>query len=524
MTLTAFMHLFAEFRQPSWDGWRTVLARLTPNVREFYAVVGRGAGKSRIVALLACCVASREYRRAPGESVYIGVFGPDRKQAAITFRYVVGLIKSVPSLAALIVAERNDSIELTNGVIVEVLTASIAAPRGRAYALVIVEEAAFLPTDASANPDVELLRAVRPALARVPGSLLAVVSSPYARRGVIWKAWQQYHDQPDGDVVLVQADTLTLNPTFDQRAIDAAYVEDAASAAAEYGAQFRSDVESFVAREALDESTVAGRFELPPVSTLTYEALADPSGGSGADSFTLAIGHREQRGGLTVAIIDAIRETKPPFSPADTIRQYAELLKTYRVATVRGDRFAGEFPRELFREHGITYDLLDKSKSDLYVDALALINSGRIELLDHPRSIAQVASLERRTARGGRDSVDHAPGGHDDLANVVCALAVELAAQTAFDWRRAGMTSSATWGDGEPEPPPPPPAPHTPEWIRQRAADDHLRASDRDAWLKIHNLEGWRAIHYSDPEEVERRTKEATAEMFHMLGKPSPFL
>ena len=70
---------------------------------------------------------------------------------------------------------------------------------------------------------------------------------------------------------------------------------------------------------------------------------------------------------MTVAIIDAIRKTKPPFSPADTIRQYAELLTTYRVTRVRGDRFAGEFPRELFREHGIGYDLLDKPKSDLYV-------------------------------------------------------------------------------------------------------------------------------------------------------------
>ena len=55
--------------------------RLAPNVREFYAIVGRGAGKSRIVAVIACCVASRDYRRAPGERVYIGVFGPDRKQA-----------------------------------------------------------------------------------------------------------------------------------------------------------------------------------------------------------------------------------------------------------------------------------------------------------------------------------------------------------------------------------------------------------------------------------------------------------
>jgi hypothetical protein len=497
VNLPDFMNLFDEFRAASWDGWRAVLARLTLNVREFYAVVGRGAGKSRIVALLACFVASREYLRAPGEFIFIGVFAPDRKQAAITFRYVVGLMKSVPSLAALIVGERSDSIELTNGVIIEVITASIAAPRGRAYALVIVEEAAFLPTDASANPDVELLRAVRPALARVPRSLLVVVSSPYARRGVLWTAWQKYHDQPDGDVVLVQADTLSLNPTFDKRAIDTAYAEDPASADAEYGANFRSDVEGFVSREAIDESTVVGRLELPPVSTLAYEAVADPSGGSGADSFTLAIGHREERGGLTVAVLDAIRETRPPFSPADTIRQYAELLKTYRISSVRGDRFAGEFPRELFREHGVAYDLLDKSKSDYYVDSLALINSGRIELLDHPRLVAQIASLERRTARGGRDSVDHAPGGHDDLANVACALAVRLAVKVVH--------LGPVWGD-EVSTPTPPPAPHTPEWIRQRAADDLDQLTARaQGWPTPRMIANARARELEETDEEKRQ-------------------
>lgn len=113
---------------------------------------------------------------------------------------------------------------------------------------------------------------------------------------------------------------------------------------------------------------------------------------------------------------------------------------------MRGDRFAGEFPRELFREHGVAYELLDKSKSDCYIDALALLNSQRIELLDHPRANTQIASLERRTVHAGRDRIDHAPGGHDDLANVICALAVRLAAQPAgFDWAQAGLTSEVTW-------------------------------------------------------------------------------
>jgi hypothetical protein len=436
--LLEFMNLFSEFRASSWDGWRRELARLTPNVREFFAIVGRGAGKSRIVALLACCFASREYRCAPGERVYIGVFGPDRKQAGVTFRYIVGLLRSVPALAALIVSDSKDSIELANGVTIEVITASIAAPRGRAYVLAIVEEAAFLPNDESANPDVELLRALRPALARVPGSLLAVVSSNYARRGVLWTAWQKYHGQPDNDVVLVQAATLELNPTFDRRAIETAFEEDPASAAAEYGAQFRSDVDTFVSPEAIADCVVLGRHELPWVDGVSYEAFVDPAGGSGADSFTLAIGHRGHRKEQTIRIVDALRERRPPFSPEQVIAEYAALLKAYRVSSVTGDRFAGEFPREIFRRHGIDYDLADRTKSELYKDALALLNSGHLELLDHPRLVAQLGALERHTARGGRDTIDHAPGGHDDLANVVCGLAILLSV--------VRPAASATWG------------------------------------------------------------------------------
>src|SRR6478672_1747436 len=97
--LLAFMNLFKEFRQSSWDAWRPNLERLTPAVREFYGVIGRGAGKSRIVALIASFKATRSYRRVPGENIYVGIFAPDRKQAGVTFRYVVGLLRSVPALA-----------------------------------------------------------------------------------------------------------------------------------------------------------------------------------------------------------------------------------------------------------------------------------------------------------------------------------------------------------------------------------------------------------------------------------------
>jgi hypothetical protein len=104
-------------------------------------------------------------------------------------------------------------------------------------------------------------------------------------------------------------------------------------------------------------------------------------------------------------------------------RSYA----AFGITRIQGDRYAGEWPRERFRALGIHYDPCEKPKSQLYVDLLPLLNAGRAELLDHARLAAQLCGLERRTARGGRDSIDHAPGGHDDIANCV-AGALTLAA------------------------------------------------------------------------------------------------
>lgn len=79
-------------------------------------------------------------------------------------------------------------------------------------------------------------------------------------------------------------------------------------------------------------------------------------------------------------------------------------------------------PREAFSRHGITYEPSAKPKSDLYRDLLPKLASGEVDLIDNPRLINQLCGLERRTARGGRDSIDHAPGAHDDVCNAVAGL------------------------------------------------------------------------------------------------------
>jgi hypothetical protein len=96
-----------------------------------------------------------------------------------------------------------------------------------------------------------------------------------------------------------------------------------------------------VSRAVVGAATVPGRFELPPIANVAYAAFVDPSGGS-ADSMTLAIGHAEE----DRIIIDAIRERRPPFSPADVVTEFAALLASYGISTVEGDRYGGEWPAE----------------------------------------------------------------------------------------------------------------------------------------------------------------------------------
>ena len=217
---------------------------------------------------------------------------------------------------------------------------------------------------------------------------------------------------------------------------------DPASAAAEYLAEFRTDIESFIAREAIEFCVAPGVIEQRPASDVRYSAFVDPSGGA-SDSFTLAIAHRDGDS----LFLDATREVRPPFSPESVISEFAALCKSYRVHKVTGDRYGGEFPREQFRKYGISYEVSQKPKSDIYRDILPLLNSRRVMLLDQPRLIQQLAGLERRTARSGRDSIDHAstPGAHDDLANSACGAL--LMAQLANRQRlRMGFASADGFG------------------------------------------------------------------------------
>lgn len=421
--------------------WRAITGRDSPTEAsdELWMVIGRRGGKTQTAALLAVYEAAfNDYdsRLSPGEVATVMLLAADRKQARSALRYVTGLMRSNPMLERMIVREDSESIELNNRTVIEVSTASFRSVRGYTVGAVVADEIAFWRSDESANPDTEIINALRPAMATLGGKLIAL-SSPYARRGALWDHYSKHYGKPS-DILVAQAASRSMNPTLPEKIIKLALERDPAAAGAEYLAQFRSDVETFVQIEAIEACTVRGRLELPPITGVSYSAFVDPSGGS-KDAFTLAIAHRHD----DIMVIDAIRAIKPPFSPAIVVDEFAQLLKSYRITEVTGDRYGGEFPRELFRKAGINYKLSDRTKSELYRDLLPLLNSGRVELPDSKQLQAELLGLERRTARGGRDSIDHAPGQHDDLVNAMAGAVLKAnQPKQSFFIARAGDGST----------------------------------------------------------------------------------
>jgi hypothetical protein len=434
----------------SWQAWFAVIAAIfglpmTPEqlaiyqkvtgreapptqvASEVWLICGRRAGKSFVLALiavyLACFHSVAEYL-APGERATIMIVAADRKQGRVILRYITALLTGIPFLRQMIQRQWADGYDLNNFITIEIATANFRSVRGYTTAAILCDEIAFFSNDeGSASPDHEILAALRPSMASIPSSLLLCASSPYARRGALFDAHRLHYGRDHDPVLVVQADTRTLNPTIPQSFIDAEYEKDPASASAEYGAQFRVDIEQFVALDTVMGCVPEGITERASISGTKYSAFVDPSGGS-ADSFTLAIAHQAGDG---MAVLDLLREVKPKFSPDEVVKEFAEILKGFGVTKIIGDRYAGIWPVERFKVHGIEYSQSAKPKSEIYTAVLPMLNSKRVDLLDNARLISQFVGLERRTTRGtGRDVIDHQPGQHDDIVNAAAGALTNL--------------------------------------------------------------------------------------------------
>jgi len=68
-----------------------------------------------------------------------------------------------------------------------------------------------------------------------------------------------------------------------------------------------------------------------------------------------------------------------------------------------------------------------------------MLTQGTVELPDHPKMIGQITGLERRTRSSGKDLVDHFPGAHDDICNVIAGVVKAIETRKEFGFGVMGI-------------------------------------------------------------------------------------
>jgi hypothetical protein len=181
--------LIAAMGEPLTDAERTIFTKFTgrereplQRVNELAVVAGRRGGKTRAMGVLATYIATlcdHSDALSRGETGVLLCIAQDQRIATKILDFVQADIEGSDILRGLFKARRSDTIELSSNINIEVRPASFRKLRGPTYIGVIADELAFWYTDSGyANPDIEILAAVRPGLLTTRGPLI-MASSPY---------------------------------------------------------------------------------------------------------------------------------------------------------------------------------------------------------------------------------------------------------------------------------------------------------------------------------------------------------
>jgi hypothetical protein len=253
--------------------FRSVAERDPPAkpVHELVAVAGRGAGKDSIASLLGATTAVNFHGKLrPGERAVVMCLACDREQAKIVYNYIRAYFEQIPALAKMVMRITDDTIELRNHVDIEVHTNSYRSVRGRSLLCAIFDEVSFWRSEDSASPDFEVAGAIQPALARVPGSTLILISSAHKRSGLLYQKWKDHYGRNDDDVLVVRGTTTQFNPTFDAKIIARQLAADPQLYGAEYNSEWRDDLATFISRQLLEAAVDTDVIVRPPQQDVQY--------------------------------------------------------------------------------------------------------------------------------------------------------------------------------------------------------------------------------------------------------------
>lgn len=442
-------HLLGQFLRPDPSSWRGLFAlaraidALPPEpqdaeifskcagrewpekqARELWVNGPRRIGKTFIAALLGLFYgAIKKHKLGPGETARVLIVSPSVNQSKVVKGYLSEFFKA-PMFRNLVLRENSREIILKRNRSICVLSGNPKLVRGFSASAVIIDEISFIRAD-GVNAGEELLRSLRPALARSQG-LLICLGSPGIKQGPMYQVCERHYGRNGSDILVWWVkDARLMNPTLSEAMIAKAFEDDPVGAMSEWGGEFRADVALLFSDELITACVDRGINFFPmgggPLAESHLSAFVDVASGSGSDSMVLCIAGCRADG---VRVLDFIREVPPPFNPEEVVRHFCEVLKSYGIASVRGDAYGGRWVSERFLSEGISYIPSEKTRNDIYSEILVLANSGKVALPDDPRLLQQLSRLQRYASRSGKVTFDVPTHVSDDVCNAACGALV----------------------------------------------------------------------------------------------------
>ena len=404
--------------------------------REAAFICGRRSGKSdKLAANVAIYEAFfRDHNLSPGETGIVLLLAQNMRQARVVRGYIEGKINKSPILRHHVTNTRAHELELDNRITISIHPSSFRAIRGLSVVCCICDEIAFWWTeDNYANPDTEVVKAVRPAMATFEYGKLLLASSPYAMSGVLWDAWQRRDKDPD--TLVWHAPTALMNPTVTKHFLAKEEARDTENYRREYLAEFTEAISSFLSAEAIQQCVVEGRTELPPDrKNFIYVAAIDAA--YKGDRFTICIAHHNQEKVVIDYLGGWLGTRQHPLQLKTVLPEIKALSERYGFCRIFADQFGAEPLKHALQNYSLTLEertFTSASKADIYATLRTRITDGKIELLDHPASLRELRGLELERLPGGAIRIGHAGHGKasDDYADAM-ALAVSEACQRAW--------------------------------------------------------------------------------------------
>src|SRR5262249_43558099 len=222
----------------------------------------------------------------------------------------------------------------------------------------------------------EVVAAAEPSMAMtVDQGLMLLGSSVYRKRGYMYRKFSELYGNADApkDTLCWFAPSAVMNPRLPAHVVDRALAENAPKARAEYLNVWREDLADFCPADVISAATDVSVYERAPIQGTRYFAHADCAGGTGTDSFAFAVTHREAS-----YVLDAVREYKPRFVPAQVIAELALLCSAFKITEVQGDAYSLGFHQAEWSHHGIRFVACERTTSENYLAFLPLLLAGRV--------------------------------------------------------------------------------------------------------------------------------------------------